>query len=301
MPPTESDSAPTKPFPGLSLPLELVLESLQLTDVHIIPPTTAEPILIEQVGLAARAVDDVVQIEHLEAAGFGARVELAGELQLAPLLPLNLELGWHYQLPEGPELSGQGQITGDLAELKLEQTLSAPLAAVLNASLYELQQAPRWDAKLTLNNTDLGAFAANFPTRVSGRLHSSGTPEVVTVDGRLRLTEPALGELNMDLAATYEDGTVTAERLLITTLAGSKLEGSGRYTTDDALGVFDAELAWSALRWPLTGERVQVRSNQGRLEIKGQPADYRYQLILDAILPDQPALTLEASGSGNTD
>ncbi len=105
----------------------------------------------------------------------------------------------------------------------------------------------------------------------------------------------------MDLAATYEDGTVTAERLLSTTPAGSKLEGSGRYTTDDALGVFDAELAWSALRWPLTGERVQVRSNQGRLEIKGQPADYRYQLILDAILPDQPALTLEASGSGNTD
>jgi translocation and assembly module TamB len=301
LPPTESDAAPTKPFPGLSLPLELVLESLQLTDIHIISPTTAEPIVIEQVGLAARAVDDVVQIEHLEAAGFGARVELAGELQLAPLLPLNLELGWHYQLPEGPELSGQGQITGDLAELKLEQTLSAPLAAVLNASLYELQQAPRWDAKLTLNDTDLGAFAADFPIRVSGRLHSSGTPEVVKVDGRLRLTEPTLGELNMDLAGTYEDGTVTAERLLITTPAGSKLEGSGRYTADDALGVFGAELAWSALRWPLIGERVQVRSNQGRLKIKGQPADYRYQLTLDAILPDQPALTLEASGSGNTD
>lgn len=301
LPPPETDATPSAPFPGLTLPLELILDSIEVTDFRITPPGAAEPIILDQLSLAARGVADEVNIQHLEAVSFGARVKLAGSLRLDPAGPMDLKLDWQYQLPDSPLLSGQGKIVGNLEQLKVEQTLAAPLSAVLSARLFELVQAPRWDAKLALDSTDLGAFNADFPARVSGWLHSTGTPEAVQLEANLELTEPSLGQLDWDLAITYQGGTVTAERLLVTTPAGSRIEGHGRYTTDDALGVLDAELSWNALRWPLSGETLQAHSERGQLKITGHPADYRYNLTMDAAVPDQPAVTLEATGSGNTE
>ncbi|RLJ20443.1 DUF490 domain-containing protein [bacterium endosymbiont of Escarpia laminata] len=301
LPQTAPDSTPPEPFPGLALPLELVLKSVEVTDFHLIQSTAAEPVVIEQISLAAQISGETLKINHLDATALGAQVKINGNVRLIPTLPLELQLQWRYQLPEGPGLSGQGRVTGNLSELKLEQTLSPPLSTTLNATLYELETAPRWDAILALNETDLGAFVANFPARISGRLHTTGSPETIKVDGNLKLTERSLGELNTALALTYAAGSLVADHLQITTPAGAKIEGHGRYTADDAQGVFDADLSWSDLRWPLAGETIQVRSDQGRLKIDGQPTDYHYQLSLDALIPDQPALTLEASGIGNTD
>ncbi|MBL3590955.1 MAG: translocation/assembly module TamB domain-containing protein [gamma proteobacterium endosymbiont of Lamellibrachia anaximandri] len=301
LPQTVPDNTSAEPFSGLALPLELVLKSVEVTDFHLIQPTAAESVVIEQISLAAQTSAETLKINHLDATALGAQVEVNGNVRLIPTLPLELQLQWRYQLPEGPGLSGQGRVTGNLTELKLVQTLSPPLSTNLNATLYELETAPRWDAKLALNGTDLGAFVADFPARISGRLHTTGSPETIKADGNLKLTERSLGELNTALVLTYEAGSLIADHLQITTPAGAKVEGRGRYIADDAQGVFDADLSWNDLRWPLAGETIQVRSNQGRLKIDGQPADYHYQLSLDALIPDQPALTLEASGNGNTD
>ncbi|RDH91364.1 MAG: DUF490 domain-containing protein [endosymbiont of Seepiophila jonesi] len=301
LPQTAPDNTPAEPFSGLALPLELVLKSVEVTDFHLIQPTAAEPIIIEQISLGAQTSGETLKINHLEAAALGAQVEVNGNVRLIPTLPLELQLQWRYQLPEGPGLSGQGRVAGNLTEIKLEQTLSPPLSTNLNATLYELETAPRWDAKLALNGTDLGAFVADFPARISGRLHTTGSPEAIKADGNLKLTEHSLGELNTALAFTYEAGSLVADHLQITTPAGARIEGRGRYIADDAQGVFDADLSWSDLRWPLAGETIQVHSNQGRLKVDGQPTDYHYQLSLDALIPDQPALALEASGKGNTD
>ncbi|MBA1443692.1 MAG: translocation/assembly module TamB domain-containing protein [Gammaproteobacteria bacterium] len=301
LPQTASDDTPAEPFSGLALPLELVLKSVEVTDFHLIQPAAAEPVIIEQISLAAQTSGDTLKINHLDATALGAQVVINGNVRLIPTLPLELQLQWRYQLPEGPGLSGQGHVTGNLTELKLDQTLSPPLSTSLNATLYELETAPHWDAKLALNGTNLGAFVAGFPARINGRLHTTGSPDTIKVDGNLKLTERSLGELNTALALTYEAGSLIADHLQITTPTGAKIEGRGRYTVDGAQGVFDADLSWSDLRWPLAGETIQGRSNQGRLKIDGQPTNYHYQLSLDVRIPDQPALALEASGNGNTD
>jgi len=183
--PPETDAPPSEPFPGLTLPLELVLESIEVTDFRIIPPGVAEPIIIDQLTLTARGVADEVNIQHLEAASFGAQMKLAGNLHLTPAVPMDLKLDWHYRLPDGPLLSGWGRIVGNLEELKIEQALAAPLSAVLSARLFELIQAPRWDARLALDGTDTGAVSTAFPGRIIGWLHSTVTPEAVRAEANL--------------------------------------------------------------------------------------------------------------------
>ncbi len=301
LPPTQDDGQPAEPFAGLLLPLELVLDSSRITDFRITGPGAGEPVVVNGLELAARAAGETLSIGRLRAEAFDARVELAGELGLAATLPMDLRLDWRYRAEGLPELSGNGSVAGDLAELRVEQELAAPLSSRLKARLFELDKLLRWQAELDLKGSDVGAFAPDFPARLRGRLQADGDLETVRGETRLTLNEPQLGEVELDLAADYRDGVLNAQRLRLATPAGSRIEGSGRYTLNDALGVIDAGLTWTALRWPLAGDEIQVSSDRGNLKIEGRPGDFAYRLALDLQLPQQPPLNIAADGRGNTE
>ena len=289
----------TTPFQGFSLPLTIQLESLRVSDFQLLTPGQGEPVKIERIVLKAQAGHEEVVIGKLEASGFSTQVALSGSLQMRPDLPVKLQLEWRYQLPDGPELTGHGTLTGNLAELQVQQSLAPPIQGELQAKLFDLASAPRWQAELRLQEARVGAFAAGFPALISGELHSAGTPDLIETGGKLNLAEPSLGKVTAELQTRYAAGTLNAERLLLTTPAGTRLEGQGQYTLDDNQGRFLADLAWQNLRWPLQGEAVQFHSTQGKLHIDGSPDAYLYRVNLDAEQPDLPPATLSAAGSGN--
>ncbi len=306
------ESPPAEPFGGFSLPIAVVIESLLLDDIQLVQPEAAEPLVLQHLALAARAEGDRLHIEALQAAGFDAQVDISGELRLVAGMPMDLELAWRYQLPEGPQLQGSGNIQGDLLQLKLGQTLAAPLSARLDATLFELESEPRWDASMELDQTDLGAFAPGFPARLSGRVQSAGNPDKLAADARLTLVEPGLGEVGADLLASYEHGVARVDKLLLTTPTGVEINSVGRYTPDDEQGSLEWDLNWSALRWPLIGDELLFSSREGKARVQGSPADYRYELDLAAELPGvAPAakgaavppvpIGLQGAGQGNLD
>ncbi len=297
-----SDTAKTEqstPFQGISLPLAIQLDSLLVSDFQLIDPKQDTPVKIERIALQARAGQDEVVIAKLQAAAFSTQVDLTGSVRLRPDFPLQIALDWRHQLADGQELAGHGTLAGNLAELQVGQSLDPPLQGELQAKLFELASAPRWEARLQLQEALVGAFAKGFPARISGELHSSGTPQRIVADGRLNLSEPSLGEMTAELKTRYTDGTLNADRLLVTTPAGTRLEGQGQYTLNDQQGRFLADLSWQELRWPLQGEAVQFHSAQGKLHIDGSPDNYAYRLDLDVSQPDLPPAGLNASGSGN--
>ncbi len=297
----KADTAAAEPFAGLSLPLELLVESLRIEDFQLLQADGAEPIRLERLILQAQAEQNQVRLERLEAAAFSAQVMISGNLELSPGMPLELKTEWTYRLPDGPELQGQGDISGGLQELHVTQLLAAPIDGELDAWLYELEQLPRWDGSLALDNSDIGAFVQDFPARLSGRLQSKGTAKRVEANAQLDFFEPSLGRLNVEFQSQYADGEVTAEQLLITGSDGMKLEAQGRYAPDEQQGILAADLKWQDLRWPLIGKQKQFFSKDGKLTLQGRPEDYRYQLDLDAQLPDLPPALgrLKSTGSGN--
>ena len=300
LPPAEpAKREAAKPFQGISLPLALQLDALLINDFQLISPDRPEPTTIDQLSLQASTLRDKLTIDKLEAAAFAAKLELSGSVQLSARLPLQLELVWQYQLKDGPELAGQGSLSGDMQELEVTQTLAPPLQGRLQAKLFELLQTPRWQALLQLQEARIGAFAANFPALVKGELSSAGTPENIEADAKLDLSEPTLGALTAQFKTRYRAGTLEAQQLLLTTPGGTRLQGSGLYNLNDPTGRLQAKLNWQELRWPLQGEEVQFHSPQGNLKLDGSPDAYSYRTDLDLSLPDLPPATLHAAGNGD--
>jgi translocation and assembly module TamB len=294
-----TEDKPAEPFPGIRLPLAIQLDSLLISDFRLISPDQSEPTTIERISLQARTVQDRLSIEQLQADAFAAHIELSGSLQLTSTLPLQLELAWRYRVKDGPELAGQGSLAGDLDSLEVSQTLAPPLQGQLQVELFELLEAPRWQASLRLDEARVSAFVADFPALIKGELTSSGTPERLQADARLDLSEPSLGQLTAVLKTHYGAGTLEAERLLLTTPAGTRIEGSGRYDLSDPKGRLQADLSWQELRWPLQGETLQFQSARGTLNLDGSPDAYRYRTELDLSLPDLPPANLHVAGNGD--
>ncbi len=304
----EEEQTAAEPFAGLELPLAIEIRQLLIEDLQLLQPGEDPPLVLNSLQLAAGAGGNQLRIDQIELDGFDAQLGLSGRLELSELLPMQLELRWGYQLPDGPGLRGQGQVRGDLDKLKLTQSLPAPLSASLQADLLNLLDAPSWDAEIQLDQADLGAFAADFPARLSGTLNSRGNPDNIQARAELKLQDEQLGQLHAKLSVGFVDGVARIEQLLLTNPDGVHLSASGTYTPDDAQGSLDADLQWQGLRWPLKGEQIQFSSPEGRASVKGQPDDYRYQLDLAARLP-VPAgadkatrilpLKLSAEGKGN--
>jgi translocation and assembly module TamB len=298
LPAAAADDPPAAPFPGLALPLALELGELRVTDLQLQPEPGAEAVRVERLQLAAVAAGTRVEIRRLEAAAFAARVAVQGHLDLQPDLPLALTLDWHYQVPEGPLLRGQGRADGDLRRLRLTQTLAAPAAGRLEATAEALETAPRWDARLDLERLDLGALAPAFPGQLSGRLRSAGDPADLGLEGRLDLQSVEFGQLLLNLQARFAAGRLTLQQLTARTPAGGELRARGQVALAGATRALDLELDWQALRWPLSEAPAQVQSPRGRLRLDGTPEDYAYQLSGDLELPEQPALQLQGAGRG---
>jgi autotransporter translocation and assembly factor TamB len=197
------------------------------------------------------------------------------------------------------KLGGKGPVSGDLAELHLEQALAAPVSGQLTATVFGLEQVPSWDALLQLDDADVAAFTQDFPARLKGRIGSSGNLENIQISAKLNLSESSLGELAVELQSQYAGGMFKAERLLLTTAAGVRVEGQGHYRADAGADTLAVDLSWRDLRWPLSGQAVQFRSAQGELNVTGHPSDYRYRLNLETAVPDLPPAQVDSSGTGN--
>ncbi len=284
-------------FERVALPLALRLDQVRLAGLTV-ERQGADPLLVEQLSLVARSRQQTLELQQISLAMPQLSVNARGQLGLSTALPMELGLEWRYTPPQRTALEGAGEVSGDLRRLQLSQALKGALEGELEATLSELTGTVGWDAGLRLRQSDLRGWLDDFPLQLSGEVKSRGTLERVGVEAELDLAQPDYGKAAVSLRGDYAGGRFHAERLHVETASGSRLDGSGDYVLDDALGRFDGELAWQALQWPLQGE-PQVRSQQGHLKFTGRPEAYDIVLAADLQLPGQPKAKLDATGHGD--
>jgi translocation and assembly module TamB len=300
LPATESAAAPSSSaaFNGIGLPLGLRLDQLELSAL-VIARQGSEPLQFERLALSARSQEEGLALQQLDLVMPQLALQAQGRLGLDASLPMNLNLQWRFTPPQRPQLQGEGGITGDLQRLQIEQTFSGGLTGLLTASLYDLTEAINWDAQVTLRKGELSDWLEDFPLSLHGELRSKGSTDRIDLQAELALSQPDYGEAELTLRGVYAAGRFEADRLQIETPAGSRLVASGHYIPDSELGRFQAELDWQDLRWPLQGDRPQVRSSRGGLKLAGTPAAYDYTLAAALQLAGQPTAELDARGNGN--
>ncbi|MCU7929497.1 MAG: translocation/assembly module TamB domain-containing protein [Candidatus Thiodiazotropha sp. (ex Codakia rugifera)] len=291
------EEVPAEPFQGVTLPLALTVEHFSSVDFEIVQAEDTEPLKLDRLLLSASTEGDQLTLSELVAEGFSANLTLQGTLGLSKSLPMSLDLSWDYQLVDGPRLSGRGNLRGDLQQITLHQQLASPLLGVVQARLSEVQRAPAWEAELVLEKGMMGDFSKDFPAVIHGRMHAEGDLESAKLNSTLDLKEPSLGELKTGLEASFQQGVIKVDRLQLSNADGLNLQGNGDYRLEG--GELSTGLQWKGLRWPLTGEAVDVTSDQGEIKLQGKFEAYRYQLNLQASRPEVGPVQVEASGAGN--
>lgn len=286
-------------FKGLSLPLDLMVDNLTVEGFSLVSEPGKAPLQVDRLHLVLRGEGDRIEVEALEFDAPGIRIEAGGGVGLGPELPLNLTLSWHYRLPQGAEVAGEGELKGDLSRLDLHQQLADPLAGELRAALFDVQRQPHWDAVLELRGSRLERLVEGPPLAFSGRLASRGNPDRIGLEADLRLRHPDAGDARLNLQGEMAGREIDVTSLRLATAEGATLEGQGRYSMEKSPARFEANLAWRGLRWPLTGQAAKFHSAEGSLKVEGVSDDYRYRLEMQGNVPGQPVTALTSLGHGN--
>ncbi len=233
-----------------------------------VPPTAAvAPLLIDEIDLKTSDIRNRVRIDQLTVRSALLRADLSGTVQPQGDYPVDLNVRWAVRPPGPPvtaEVAGGGTLTGTLASLHVEQTLTAPfdvrLAAVLTQPLRDL----RFDGRLAFTGVNPRRLRADLPDLpASGLLTASGSLDRFTSAGTVEGTMEPAGRFRVDYQIERQ-GDAWQVRQANVALPGTpvRLALSGRVDLPAAPAAaasganLDADLhaSWTALAWPPRGK-----------------------------------------------
>lgn len=146
-PEPDKESEPLE-LPNLKLPVQIVLDDLQINQVKI---KTAEaktkPIIIDSIQWRS-TTKEVFALQHFQVKSPLFNLKVVGDVSLTKPHPVQMNLDWSANLPEFTVV-GQGELTGDMQKLLLSHTVSQPLAINLNSTIENVLGTPNLNGELT--------------------------------------------------------------------------------------------------------------------------------------------------------
>ena len=285
--------------PGLKLPLDVRIDSLDIREVSV--ERLGEPLLqLDHIHLEARAEEDTLRLGVLELVLPQGRLEVSGDIGLGADTPTDLDLRWSAQIATLEPLQGKARLTGDWRHLRLDYQVLEPAPANLQLQVREPFGALSWSLALQLPEVALQRFSRDAPTlRLAADLQAEGDLHQADLHAELA-TDAGAGDLYpLRLRARGRDtgdGWVLEEARLEQVDGGGVLEAQGQGVYGD---FSELHLAWQELRWPPLPASPLALSPRGELDWSGTPASWRYRLAGLLRVEDQGELDLHLEGDGD--
>ncbi|MFA7387097.1 MAG: translocation/assembly module TamB domain-containing protein [Thiohalobacteraceae bacterium] len=296
-----TEEAPAEPFePGWSLPVELVLRDLQLTDLTV-RKNGAEPVSVATFRLTAHSGLDWLQIERLQLRMAQLALDVQGRLGLGADSFTDLSLDWRATLPGYAPVAAQGRIEGTWRQALFSQQFTAPTAGQLRLAVREPFADLRWALELEVPETLLTDVNATWPAQRLGiALSGNGSLGDAELGADLK-TDWAASEvypLRIDAQATRDEAGRLQLQPLVVQQGDSRVRLTGNWDPDQER--FEARLAADHVRWPLV-EAPQLAAPHFELQASGRLEDYRLSLSARLEGPGIPAAEIAGSGRGDAE
>jgi translocation and assembly module TamB len=272
-PDAEPDSGKPAAFP---LPLNLVVDDLKLQDGQF---RRGHALIASelQLAFAGRLTGNRLELLRLQLESEQGALRGHARASLEPADRWDVDLEWRLQ--SGPEsIAGHTRLLGQLPDLTVEQTLSAPFVARIEGSLRGLPQAPAWSLAAVIEalpeSTSLWPETfdgASANLRIEGRLDQS------QVTGRLEFPGIMAGPMDLEAEAGWAEGIATVSHLGLELANGSRIVASGRIEPRDELKA-EFRLEGRQLGWPLEADTEARQVSLPQLSLQGQGAGGRWQL-----------------------
>ncbi|WP_299196962.1 translocation/assembly module TamB domain-containing protein [uncultured Amphritea sp.] len=319
------DTATTPVLADITLPIQLQIDSLNISQLKLINSTAAgEPAPateISQFSLRLHTDADTLILDQLHLVAPQASIDVSGQLQPSGQFPVQLNTQWTLNLAEQQTLTGHGTITGTLKGdkngLAVQQTLSGLLSTQLSATLENLLEAPQGQLSLSEIKTELGQFTPELSgSTLTGTIEAQGDSDQASLTSQLQTRLPEMGEtqLSLKLQLHFADNILRIKQLDLTQVKqqhsgtadnpdsqqrkGLTLKLQGEVDIASAPISFDINGQWNDLYYPMTGKAAYV-SPTGKLQISGDLQRYQFSLNSSVAGTDIPTGQWTLTGSGN--
>lgn len=273
------------------LPIALRIDRGELQRLHL-RRDDKEIFQVDNAGLALRASGGNIRVADLRIDAPTLALTANGELDS----DAGIRIDWRFAPPGLAQWTGSGTLRGELPRLQLQQHVSQPTNAVIDAEV-DLAAGPRFAARLSLDKTEVNRIRPEWPAiAVSGRVDARGGIDDFESDARL-LAEFQMQPLNIDATLARRGSRLLLRRaeLSLPNLPG-RLFAEGHVDLATAPTPLSLRLNWRDLRWP--GVHM-LASPDGKAELTGTIGAYRLQAQSSFTLSDLPPLQARLAAHGD--
>jgi translocation and assembly module TamB len=227
------------------------------------PPSP--PTVIDEIDLATTDIRNLVRIDRLAVRSALLRAEVTGTVQPRGDYPVDLVTRWEVHAGGTPQMAavaGSGTLKGTLANLRVDQSLTAPFDVRLAAVLVQPMRDLRLDGRLVFNRVNPRRLRADLPDLpASGQVAIRGSVASFDSWGAVEAAMAPAGNFHLDYRVTRQ-GDAWQVRQADLTLPGTpaRVALRGRAvlpaTAANGAGNLDVDLtaSWRDAAWPPRGK-----------------------------------------------
>ncbi|HXO28119.1 MAG TPA: hypothetical protein VOA80_12290 [Thermoanaerobaculia bacterium] len=227
------------------------------------PPSP--PTVIDEIDLATTDIRNLVRIDRLAVRSALLRAEVTGTVQPRGDYPVDLVTRWEVHAGGTPQMAavaGSGTLKGTLANLRVDQSLTAPFDVRLAAVLVQPMRDLRLDGRLVFNRLNPRRLRADLPDLpASGQVAIRGSVASFDSWGTVEAAMAPAGNFHLDYRVTRQ-GDAWQVRQADLTLPGTpaRVALRGRAvlpaTAANGAGNLDVDLtaSWRDAAWPPRGK-----------------------------------------------
>ncbi|MEY3220422.1 MAG: hypothetical protein RIT27_1779 [Pseudomonadota bacterium] len=277
-------SSSTKPanhkpleIPDLKLPVQIILQDIQLRDIHIKQGDQMLPVLN---GLILRAdVSEKLQLYKLAIQTPLATADLKGFLQLSKPFDLNFDIHWQAPIPlDNLQAAGKGRLSGNVNKLMVDHELKMPVNLSLSAQLETPLTHPLWQTYLKWDNLSYPLSGETLVNSSNGDIQAQGDLQhyQIKVATDLKGQQIPVSKWFLEIAGDLEKANIQ-------TLRGELLKGIFETT---------GQITWKPdITWQLALKGEKLQPAELIPDLKGD-IGFKIHTVGKLLENNQPQLTV---------
>tara|TARA_R110002050_G_scaffold1244_5_gene8781 strand:+ start:76252 stop:80283 length:4032 start_codon:yes stop_codon:yes gene_type:complete len=290
--------APIK-LPNIKIPLAISLKNFSIDSVISIDHIQNKTPLISGFKTQMTLWGEKLKIKSLLIQyADNVNFELSGAITLSGQYKTDLMFEWTIIAPKLETISAEGHVTGDLAELKLEQQLLTPVQSTQKIIVTELLDKLTWSAEIDVPQLELADFI-NGQTGLVHRLLLTANGDLtraeLLLDSQYKQTGFPELSLHSQTSTTDFDNWLTDTHF--STTEGAKLSIKGQINQVSTAPTLALTGQWQQLTWPLIEPKKTLSSAKGDFTVSGDLEHYVVS-ISGELEAEQQQLLWQANAEG---
>jgi len=286
-------------LPEVVLPLRLDIAELTVTSLQTVSAANEKTVLLKQLHTALTVDYSTLKIVQLSVDRDDVSVQLNGEISLQS--PYQIDLGYWVDVKQAlpSPVQVDGNLTGDIEQLDVTQTLSEPLQSSQSATITDLLSDLHWSLNIDADTIDVAAIIPEQQTQLKAlNVKAEGGLTALTAVVSSKVEQADLPPLAVTVDISSDDFTEWTFNSKTRISEHSHLALTGDVSLGGDTPNAQLKAIWQNLQWPLVGDNAVGKSASGTVLFSGSAADYSADIETELEF-DQQTLTITAKTQGS--